>query len=139
MYFLTANRNKAQTGNNYATRKIQNNVYIDDRINNGSNIYGNNVNLDKLYHAVAIAESGNCSTSWHRAAHNCVSIMSWTGGSRHLRKFASIADSKAYWKQLWVSAYGGGLPTLAEAIKYSGNDKAYGWLHTVLSVYNSQK
>ncbi len=135
MYFLTANQSKAKTGNNYEQR-IQSYV----RGNDTGSISRNNggVDFDKLYHAVAVAESGNCSTSWHTKTNNCVSIMSWSGGKRHLKKFSSIADNKQAFKSLWVRSYGGGLPTLAIATKYTGNDKAYGWLHTVLSVYNSQ-
>ncbi len=102
----------------------------------GSNSVGA-VNLDNLYHAVAIAESGNCSTAWHIAAHNCVSIMSWAGGTRHLKKFVSIAANKDAFKKLWVEGYGGKFPTLALAARYTGNDKAYGWLATVKKVYNS--
>lgn len=105
---------------------------------NGNNT-NTSVDLDKLYHAVAVAESGNCSTAWHKKANNCVSIMSWKGGKRHLRSFSSIDDSKAYFKQLWVRAYGNRLPTLKDAIKYTGNDKAYGWRNTVISVYNASK
>ena len=63
--------------------------------------------------------------------------MSWTGGKRHLKQFASLAVGKAAFKSLWVKSYGGGLPTLAEAVKYTGNDSAYGWRATVLSSYHN--
>jgi len=95
------------------------------------------IDYDKLYNAVAVAESGNCSTSWHKAAKNCVSIMSWSGGKRHLKQFSSIDDSKTAFKQLWILKYGDHLPTLQDAIKYTGNDKAYGWLQTVNKWYHS--
>lgn len=65
--------------------------------------------------------------------------MSWSGGKRHLRKFSSLADNKSAFKELWLRAYGNRLPTLNDAIKYTGNEKAYGWRNTVIQVYNSQK
>ena len=63
--------------------------------------------------------------------------MSWVGGKRHLQKFASMAAGKEAFKSLWVRGYGGRFPTLKDAIKYTGNDKAYGWLATVKKAYNS--
>ena len=95
------------------------------------------VDLNKLYLAVAYAESGNCKTAWHKKANNCVSIMSWTGGKRHLRSFASINDSKNYFKQLWLRRYGDRLPTKQDAIKYTGNDKAKAWHKNVMTFYTT--
>lgn len=70
------------------------------------------VNLDALYYGFAINESSlpgkkyPCATSWHQAAHNCVSLKA----NGKLIKFASVNQSKAAWKSLWIRAYGGGLP-----------------------------
>lgn len=93
--------------------------------------------LDKLYHAVAVAESNNCSTAWHKSTNNCVSIMSWTGGTRHLKQFKSIDDNRKAFKELWVRSYGNRLPTIKEAAKYTGNDNAGSWLGNVLKTYNA--
>lgn len=95
------------------------------------------LNYDKFYEAVAKAESGNCSTKWHKAAKNCVSIMAWTKGKRHLRQFSSIAESKSYFVKLWKTRYGNKFPTLKEAKKYTGNDKAAIWLSIVKKHYFS--
>lgn len=105
-------------------------------------VQSTSVDLDKLYHAVAVAESGTptnatnyCGTPWHTKAKNCVSILTWTGGKRHLKQFASFQDNVNAFKSLWVRAYGGGLPTMQDAIKYTGNQMAYGWRATVISTY----
>jgi len=99
------------------------------------------IDYDKLYRAVAVAESTYkgkpCNTPWHKAANNCVSIMSWAGGRRHLKKFSSIEANKQEFKRIWIKGYGDHLPTLREAIKYTGNDKARGWLNNVKSYYFS--
>jgi hypothetical protein len=99
-------------------------------------IQSTSVDLDKLWWSVGIAESSNhtghpCGDSWHADTNNCVSILY----HRKLVYFASIQANKDYFKSLWVRAYGGGLPTLAEAARYTGNDKAYGWRATVISTY----
>jgi hypothetical protein len=102
------------------------------------------IDLEKLAAAVAMAESGTplgindrCGTLWHTTARNCWSLMSWTGGKRHLQKFKSLAEGKTAFKALWMRSYGGGLPTMKEAVKYSGNDRPRQWLQTVLSQYYS--
>ena len=104
---------------------------------NTDNHQSQHVDLDKLYLAVAYAESGNCKTAWHQKANNCISIMSWAGGRRHLRSFASRNDAKNYFKKLWVRSYGGRLPTLKDAIKYTGNDKAKAWHKNVMTFYTT--
>lgn len=117
---------------------------IGNRISTSSGSTPSKVNYDKLWWAVGIAESSNgtghpCGTAWHKAANNCVSIMSWTGGKRHLKKFPSIEVNKAAFKALWTSRYGDELPQMKQAIIYTGNEKSSVWLETVLSSYNSQK
>jgi len=92
------------------------------------------IDYNRLYYAVAIAESGNCRTAWHSKANNCVSIMSWTGGHRHLKKFKSIRESKTAFINLWKKVYRK-FPDLELAKKYTGNDRPRTWLQTVKNNY----
>jgi hypothetical protein len=114
-YFLTANQPKAKTGNNYGKSQV-NLTFNTGRI--GSSIpisptHGSSsLDLDKLYYGFAINESSlpgkkyPCATPWHAAARNCVSLKR----NNKLIQFASIDQSKAAWKSLWIRSYGGGLP-----------------------------
>jgi len=100
------------------------------------------VDLHKLYIAVAKHESGTpsnpvpCATKWHKAANNCTSIMTWSkSGKRSLKKFASEAEGEAAFISLWTRVYGGGMPTMALARKYSGDDQAAAWYQNVTHFY----
>ncbi len=92
------------------------------------------LDLDKLYHAVSIAESGGCSTAWHQAAKNCVSIMTWSGGKRHLKSFQSYEANKQAFKDLWSKHYKK-FPDIALATRYTGADHASDWLRIVKANY----
>jgi len=64
--------------------------------------------------------------------------MSWPNGVRTQRTFPTIQASHDAFKELWVRAYGGRLPTMKDAIKYSGNDKAAAWHANVHAFYHSK-
>jgi len=92
------------------------------------------VDYDRLYYAVSMAESGNCASAQHKKNNNCVSIMTWTGGKRHLQKFESIEANKAAFTKLWSEHYKA-FPTMALAKKYTGGDSAGTWLNAVKTYY----
>ena len=92
------------------------------------------LDLDRLYHAVSIAESGGCATAWHKAARNCVSVMSWSGGKRHLKQFSSYEEGKQAFKDLWAKHYKK-FPDLNLATRYTGADHAADWLRIVKANY----
>lgn len=94
------------------------------------------INLDRLYYAVAMAESGNCSTEWHKAKANCTSIMTWKSGKRELRKFKNEEEGKAYFKWLWKEHYGNKFPTMKEATRFTGDDRSAQWLENVKKYFN---
>jgi hypothetical protein len=92
------------------------------------------LDLDRLYLAVAYAESGNCGTPWHRKANNCVSIMAWKNGKRYLRPYKSVEASIQAFKSLWRDSYKV-FPTMKEAIVWTGNDRSSSWLANVTHFY----
>lgn len=96
------------------------------------------VDLDKLAHAVAHAESGDCKSKLSKKTNNCHSIMTWATGTRQLKKFASKEQSYAAFKSLWARGYKV-YPTLSAAKKYTGGDKAKEWLAIVNLFYNQTK
>lgn len=93
-------------------------------------------NLDKLAVAVAVAETSNCTTGMALTKNNCHGIMTWASGRRTGRWFATRAESFAAFKSLWTRLYGGRFPTMADAKRYTGNDRAATWLGIVTAVYH---
>ncbi len=61
--------------------------------------------------------------------------MSWSGGKRHLKHFNSLEEGKDAFKSLWLRVYGDHLPTMKDAIKYTGADASSTWHKNVLSTY----
>jgi len=99
------------------------------------------VDMDKLAWAVAMHETKNCTARnavTGRARNNCHGIMSWPNGQRTQRTYPNIQASHDAFKELWVRAYGGRLPTMQDARKYSGNDQAAAWHANVHAFYHSK-
>jgi len=90
-------------------------------------------NLDRLAHAVSVAESSGCLRARH---NNCHGIMTWKDGYRRLKRYRTTEDSYEDFKSLWRRKYKA-YPDLTLAIRYSGNDKPYTWLSHVNATYNS--
>lgn len=88
----------------------------------------------QLCRAIAEHETHNCEDGGNSVAvNNC-------HGFRVAGKFLPFktkAESYAKCEKLWMSAYSGGLPTLADAQKWSGNDRAYTWQKNVIHFYYS--
>jgi len=93
--------------------------------------------VSRLCRAIAEHETHNCRDGGNSVAvNNC-------HGFRVAGKFLPFkdkADSYAKCERLWMSgAYSGGLPTLADAKKYSGNDRATTWQKNVTHFYYTLK
>lgn len=143
---------KAKTAN---TNVKLHSIFLYSSGNNNNNTTSNinnretnksTVDLDRLYFAFAINESSAgtghpCGTIWHAAANNCVSLKR----NGKLIKFASVEQSKATWKSLWVRSYGGGMPNYQLVYNYTCGPHAvtcpgaHDYLRNLLKVYNSQK
>lgn len=95
----------------------------------------NNLDYDKLFHAVSVAESGGCTSNIAKRTNNCCSIMAWTkSGKRYVRVYPSVEANKAAFIALWKKHYKI-FPTPALAKKYTGGDNAARWLATVKQHY----
>jgi len=95
--------------------------------------------LDKLAHAVALAETGGCTTGSAVSKNNCFGIMQWdSAGNRSLKAYASHEESFADFKRIWSSFYGE-YPTDSNglALKWTGNAaEASVWLGNVNAAYS---
>lgn len=63
--------------------------------------------------------------------------MTWKNGKRELKQYPSIEANKQAFKSLWKRLYGNRFPTMADAIRYSGNDNAEAWLKNVVYYLNN--
>lgn len=91
-----------------------------------------------LSEAVGLHETGMCNEHKAPEAHrknNCWGIMVWNNGVRSLKNYSSIAEGRQDFMRLWSTKYKR-FPTMAEAQKYSGNDRAKHWLKNVHYFYN---
>lgn len=97
------------------------------------------INYDKLFHAVSMAESAGCTSSVAKRTNNCTSLMGWhKNGRRFIRKFESKEANKVAFIELWKRVYKT-MPTAALAKKYTGNDSPSTWLKTVNQHYYEKK
>lgn len=137
--FLNAIVGKAETTQNYvqSTQNYANlpkspsiplNPPVTQEVDSG-------VDLDKLAKAVARHETASC-TLGSAKYNNCFGVMEWINGKRRFKRYASKEESYAHFKKIWAKSYGG-MPTLAKAKKYSGNDKSVAWLNNVTKFYNA--
>lgn len=86
--------------------------------------------IDRLAHAVAIAETGDCTTGIGPTHNNCFGIRYKGKFARYQTKEAAYKDFKRIW-----SKYYGGLPDHRMARKWTGGDHAGTWLANVNSNY----
>lgn len=94
-----------------------------------------NVNLKKLAHAVAVAETGDCTKGTGVSKNNCHGIFGCANGKCGPRTFKSKEQSYEEFQKLWITKYGDRFPTIKDAQKYTASD-GQRWLHTVRVVYN---
>lgn len=96
------------------------------------------LDLDRLAKAVATHETKDCGLNYGASAvNNCFGIRQCSGGHCHgFKKYASTADSYGDFKRIW-STYYKKYPTMKEANKWTGRDRAKEWLITVNQIYFS--
>jgi len=61
--------------------------------------------------------------------------MEWPNGERQLKWYNTTQESFDDFKRVWLRGYGGRFPTLADAKKWTGNDRSKIWLQTVKEKY----
>lgn len=98
------------------------------------------VDLDKLAHAVAFAESTHCKNAYH---NNCHGIKSgntypcpWTPKGQ-MCKFKTQEESFRAFKVIWAKWYKT-YPTNKQALTWTGWDKTVTWQNHVSSYYNKK-
>ena len=95
---------------------------------------GSKEDIDKIAYAIAMAETGDCTTGMGKTKKNCFGIMHWPGGVRTGKTYATKEDSYADFKRIWQKHYGG-FPTRSMAVKWTGNDNPDQWLANVTKYY----
>lgn len=94
----------------------------------------NFLDLDKLAHAVAHAETSHCTTGVGATHNNCFGIR-YNG---KFARYATKADSFTDFKRIWMKPkgyYKGEFPTWALADKWTGKDSTADWLEIVNHYY----
>lgn len=97
------------------------------------------VDLHRLAYAVSCAET-SCGTRGSAVSkRNAVGIMRFSvkdgKRTRYLAEYDNIEQSLAEFRSIWKRLYGGRCPTLEDAKRWTGNDRAKIWLGHVHSVY----
>mgnify|MGYP000316899234 CR=1 FL=1 len=92
------------------------------------------VDIKKLAHAVAVAETSNCTRGTGVSLNNCHGITSCKGGKCSPRPFASTQESFQTFEKLWLEKYGDRFPTINDARRYTATDGEW-WLNTVKVAY----
>jgi len=93
--------------------------------------------VNRLADAVAEYETSYCTNINSPTANqknNCWGIMTWKNGFRELKRYASIEDGKMDFIRIWTEGYGR-LPTIKDAIKYSGKENYLVWWQQVMKNY----
>lgn len=89
--------------------------------------------LDRLAIAVAQHETADCTKGVGVTHCNCHGIRQ----NGAFVRFDSRAASYHSFKLNWLKHYGDHFPTFADAVKYSGNDRADAWLKNVTQFYEN--
>lgn len=93
------------------------------------------LDLDKLAHAVAYAETGHCKDGTAIKRNNCFGIMQWNKqGVRSPKWYSTKEESFQDFKRIWSKHYKR-FPDLALANKWTGSDNAAQWLRNVKHYY----
>ncbi len=96
------------------------------------------IHMDRLAHAIAVAETGDCTTGMGVTKNNCFGIMEWPAWNSYKRTGKTYLNKEeAYedFKRIWTSYYGGRFPTWNDAVKWTGNDNPSVWLNNVKEAY----
>jgi hypothetical protein len=100
-------------------------------------VVAQNVDIVKLAHAVAVAETGGCTQGTGVSKNNCHGIFGCQNGVCGPKTFATKEESYAEFQRIWINGYGDRFPTLKDAQKYTYSEGSQ-WLNTVRLVYNQQ-
>lgn len=101
------------------------------------NVNKQDLDLDKLSHAVAFAETGHCKDGTAIKRNNCFGIMQWDKkGNRSPRYFKTQEEGFEAFKLIWKKSYKK-FPDINLAIKWTGNDSPKTWLKNVTTYYNT--
>lgn len=94
------------------------------------------LDLDKLAHAIAHSETGDCTKGAGVSRNNCFGVMTYASGKRELKAYKTKEESYADFKRIWA-AYYKVFPTNALAKKWTGNDNPKQWLENTTYHYNN--
>lgn len=106
--------------------------------NTHHNNYTSDSDLDKLAQAVAIAETSNCTAGYALTHNNCHGIKKGntypckTKKGSKMCNFETKEESFVAFKVIWGKWYQNP-PTMADANKWTGRDRASTWLNNVKS------
>ena len=98
--------------------------------------------IDKFAEAVARQETGGCTKGYGKVYNNCFGIKNGNTapceriGQNRMCIYDSPEDSYTAFKKIWSTWYGG-LPTLEDAKRYSGNHNATQWYTNTRNFYFS--
>lgn len=88
--------------------------------------------IDKLAHAVAVAETSNCTKGVGKSKNNCHGINACKGYCI----YSSTTDSFTAFKSIWLRKYGARFPTWNDALKYTNGNDTKHWMYNVTRIYN---
>ena len=100
------------------------------------------IDLDRLAYAVRRHETANCTLGYGAMYNNCYGIKNGNTapcekiGNNRMCIYKTQADSTKAFKIIWTKVYGGKMPTITDAKKWSGNHNAENWLYNVTTFYN---
>jgi len=88
--------------------------------------------MQKLAMAVAMHETKNCTLGVGATHNNCFGIRKWNGTKLDWARYNSKEEAYIDFKEIWGRMYGTTIPTLANSIRWSGDDRAVAWHNNVL-------
>lgn len=90
---------------------------------NESTVKTEEYDIDKLAYAIAMAETGDCTTGMGKTKNNCFGIMTWESGTREGKVFDSKEQAYKHFKYIWTTKYN-------TPLKYHS---VYSWVHGSLA------
>jgi len=104
----------------------------------GRNQYCPGVDLRKLAHAVAVAETSGCTAGVGVSKNNCHGITECSASGCRFKTFATTEESYVAFERIWLNGYGNRFPTIEDAIRYTDNPEPHRWYNVVTTIYNSR-
>ncbi len=94
----------------------------------------NSLDINKLAHCIAVAETNDCTKGMGITKSNCFGVMTWERGFREGKRYNNKKESYEDFKRIWLKSYKT-FPTYSMAVKWTGNDSARRWLNIVTGCY----